>query len=189
MFERLRQSAYAINPKVEVEFYLISCGMVEIARNNCIAPKFKAIWGCEFHYGKEGEIEFLKKIVTHTEKTRYLFQLAKGVETKDDGKTFVYRDVPAEELHIPLTQVIYVGDGASDIPCFSLLNEQQGITIGVYKDSTPQDWKEIEISQSQRLINLASAEYSEDSELMRSLTLAVESLAQKITPIQLSVDE
>ncbi len=101
----------------------------------------------------------------------------------------VYRDVQAEELHIPLTQVIYVGDGASDIPCFSLLNEQQGITIGVYKDSTPQDWKEIEISQSQRLINLASAEYSEDSELMRSLTLAVESLAQKITPIQLSVDE
>ncbi len=102
----------------------------------------------------------------------------------------VYRDVQAEELHIPLTQVIYVGDGASDIPCFSLLNEQQGITIGVYKDTTAQEWShEIEISQSQRLMNLASAEYSEDSELMRSLTLAVESLAQKITPIQLSVDE
>ncbi|MDP8933020.1 MAG: HAD hydrolase-like protein [Cyanobacteriota bacterium] len=192
MFDRLRQSAYAINPKVEVEFYLISCGMVEIARNNCIAPKFKAMWGCEFHYGKEGEIEFVKKIVTHTEKTRYLFQLAKGVDNapKDDGKTFVYRDVPAEELHIPLTQVIYVGDGASDIPCFSLLNEQQGITIGVYKDSTAQDWsQEIEISQSQRLMNLASAEYSEDSELMRSLTLAVESLAKKISLLELSVGE
>jgi len=194
MFDRLRQSAYAINPKVEVEFYLISCGMVEIARNNCIAPNFKAMWGCEFSYGKDGGIEFLKKLVTHTEKTRYLFQLAKGIDNApkndDEGKNFVDRDASAKKLHVPLTQVIYVGDGASDIPCFSLLNEEQGIAIGVYKDSTPQDWsQEVEISQSQRVINLASAEYSEDSELMRSLTLAVESLAKKISLLQLSVDE
>lgn len=127
MFDRLRQSAYQINPKVEVEFYLITCGMVEIARHNCIAPHFKATWGCEFSYGKDGGIEFLKKIVTHTEKTRYLFQIAKGVEHhKDDGQTFVYRDLPPEELHVPLTQIIYVGDGASDIPCFSLMNQEQG---------------------------------------------------------------
>ncbi|MBE9185697.1 HAD family hydrolase [Microcoleus sp. LEGE 07076] len=195
MFDRLRQSACAINPKVEVEFYLISCGMVEIARNNCIAPNFKAMWGCEFSYGKDGGIEFLKKLVTHTEKTRYLFQLAKGIDSNpkeddDDGKSFVYRDASAKELHVPLTQVIYVGDGSSDIPCFSLLNEQQGIALGVYKDSTAQDWsREVEISQSQRVINLAPAEYSEDSELMRSLTLAVESLAKKISLLQLSVGE
>ncbi|MEG4417956.1 hypothetical protein QUA70_05010 [Microcoleus sp. LAD1_D5] len=62
--------------------------------------------------------------------------------------------------------------------------------FGVYKDSTAQDWsQEIEISQSQRLMNLASAEYSEDSELMRSLTLAVESLAKKISLLELSVGE
>jgi len=154
------------------------------------------MWGCEFYYGKDGGIEFLKKLVTHTEKTRYLFQLAKGIDNApknnddDEGKNFVYRDASAKKLHVPLTQVIYVGDGSSDIPCFSLLNEQQGIAIGVYKDSTAQDWsREVEISQSQRVRNLASAEYSEDSELMRSLTLAVESLAKKISLLQLSVDE
>ena len=191
MFDRLRRSAYEINPKVEVEFYLISCGMVDIARYNCIAPNFKEMWGCEFHYNKDGGIEFLKKIVTHTEKTRYLFQLAKGIEgQQQDGKTFVYRDVPAEELHVPLTQVIYVGDGASDIPCFSLLNEEQGTAIGVYKDRTPEEWnREIEISKSQRLANLAPAEFGEGSELMRSLTLAVESLCKQISLLQLSVGE
>lgn len=97
------------------------------------------MWGCEFYYGKDGGIEFLKKLVTHTEKTRYLFQLAKGIDNaaKDDdnGKTFVYRDASAKELHLPLTQVIYVGDGSSDIPCFSLLNEEQGIAIGVVGSS------------------------------------------------------
>ena len=191
MFDRLRRSAYEINPKVEVEFYLISCGMVDIARYNCIAPNFKEMWGCEFHYNKDGGIEFLKKIVTHTEKTRYLFQIAKGIEgQQQDGKTFVYRDVPPEELHVPLTQVIYVGDGASDIPCFSLLNEEQGMAIGVYKDTTPKEWsREIEISKSQRLANLAPAEFGEGSELMRSLTLAVESLCKQISLLQLSVGE
>jgi hypothetical protein len=191
MFDRLRQSACEINPKVELEFYLISCGMVDIARYNCIAPNFKEMWGCEFHYNQDGGIEFLKKIVTHTEKTRYLFQIAKGIDgQQQDGKTFVYRDVPPEELHVPLTQVIYVGDGASDIPCFSLLNEEGGTAIGVYKDRTPEEWnREIEISKSQRLANLAPAEYGEDSELMRSLTLAVESLCKQISLLQLSVGE
>ncbi len=91
---------------------------------------------------------------------------------------------------MPLTQVIYVGDGASDIPCFSLLNEEQGTAIGVYKDRTPEEWnREIEISKSQRLANLAPAEFGEGSELMRSLTLAVESLCKQISLLQLSVGE
>lgn len=73
-----------------------------------------------------------------------------------------------------------MGDGSSDIPCFSLLNEQQRIAIRVDKNSTVQDWsREVEISQSQRAIDLAPAEYSEDAEFMRSLTLAVERLAKK----------
>ncbi|MEB3178274.1 MAG: HAD family hydrolase [Nostocaceae cyanobacterium] len=191
MFDYLRDRAKEVNSKVEVEFYLITCGMVEIARHNCIAPDFKSMWGCEFHYGKEGGIEFLKKIVTHTEKTRYLFQLAKGItDNTDDGKTFIYRDVPSEELHVPLTQVIYVGDGASDIPCFSVMNQENGIAIGLYKDSTAKAWRrELSITQSQRVANLAPVDYSESSELMQSLTLAVESICKQISLRQLSVGE
>ncbi|MBD2532094.1 HAD hydrolase-like protein [Nostoc flagelliforme FACHB-838] len=191
MFDRLQQCAHKSNPKVEVEFYLITCGMVEIARHNCIAPNFKAMWGCEFSYGDRNGIEFLKKIVTHTEKTRYLFQIAKGFDDyQDDGKTFVYRDLPPEELHVPLSQVIYVGDGESDIPCFSLMNQEQGTAIALYKDSTPEEWgRKLQITQSQWVANLAPVDYSENSELMRSLTLAVEGLCKQIALQQLSVGE
>ncbi|NDJ20492.1 HAD hydrolase-like protein [Nostoc sp. B(2019)] len=191
MFDHLQQCAHELNPKVEVEFYLITCGMVEIARHNCIAPNFKAMWGCEFSYDDRNGIEFLKKIVTHTEKTRYLFQIAKGFDDyQDDGKTFVYRDLPPEELHIPLTQVIYVGDGESDIPCFSLMNQEQGTAIALYKDSTPEEWgRELKMTQSQRVANLAPVDYSENSELMQSLTLAVEGLCKRIALQQLSVGE
>jgi hypothetical protein len=191
MFDHLQQCAHQLNPKVEVEFYLITCGMVEIARHNCIAPNFKAMWGCEFSYGDRNGIEFLKKIVTHTEKTRYLFQIAKGFDDyQDDGKTFVYRDLPPEELHIPLSQVIYVGDGESDIPCFSLMNQEQGTAIALYKDSTPEEWgRDLKMTQSQRVANLAPVDYSENSELMQSLTLAVEGLCKRIALQQLSVGE
>lgn len=191
MFDHLRQRVRELNPKVEVEFYLITCGMVEIARHNRIASHFKGMWGCEFYYGEHGEIEFLKKIVTHTEKTRYLFQITKGLdEDEGDGKTFVYRDLPKEELHVPLTQVIYVGDGESDIPCFSLMNQEQGTAIGLYKNCTPKEWgRDLSITKSQRVANLAPVDYKNNSELMRSLTLAVESLCKQISLQQLSVGE
>ncbi|MDY7023395.1 MAG: haloacid dehalogenase-like hydrolase, partial [Cyanobacteriota bacterium] len=64
MFSRLRQCAHAIEPEIELEFYLITSGFVEIARCNPIAKHFKAMWGCEFHYNDQGEIEFLKRSLT-----------------------------------------------------------------------------------------------------------------------------
>lgn len=191
MFAHLREAARVINPEIEIEYYLISSGMIEVARNNPVAPYFKAMWGCEFHYNKDGGIEFMKKLVTHTEKTRYLFQIAKGIDSQEnDGKMFIFRDIPREEMHIPLTQMIYVGDGTSDIPCFSVLNEEGGIAIGVYKDGTAKEWsQEKSISRSQRVANLAAADYSENSELMQSLKLAVEGICKKISLHQLSVGE
>lgn len=191
MFDHLRQRTQELNPKVEVEFYLITSGMVEIARHNCIASNFKAMWGCEFSYGEHGGIEFVKKIVTHTEKTRHLYELAKGLDDSDqNGTAFVYRDFPKEKLHVPLTQVIYVGDGESDIPCFSLMNQEQGTAIALYKDITPEEWgRDLSISQSQRVANLAPVDYNKDSELMQSLTLAVESLCKQISLHQLSAGE
>lgn len=191
MFDTLREAARVINPKIEIEYYLISSGMVEVARNNPVASNFKAMWGCEFYYNKDGGIKFMKKIVSHTEKTRYLFQIAKGIDRLEkDGKMFLFRDMPREEMHIPLTQMIYVGDGTSDIPCFSVLNEEGGIAIAVYKNSTSEEWsQENSISRSQRVANLAVADYSQDSELMQSLKLAVEGICKKISLLQLSVGE
>jgi phosphoglycolate phosphatase-like HAD superfamily hydrolase len=191
MFDRLHQIAEKLNPKTELEFYCITGGIGEIVRNTPIAKFFANIWGCEFHYNEHGEIEFLKRSISHTEKTRYLLQVAKGSDSPEgDGRAFAYRDVPESELHVPLSQIIYVGDGASDVPCFSLINDDNGIAIGVYKPNIEQKWgQDVEVTQSQRVSNLAPADYHEQSELMQSLTLAVESLCKKISLRQLSVGE
>lgn len=166
MFDRLLQRAQAIVPEASVEFYLITSGFVEIARNTSIAKYFKAMWGCEFHYSETGEVEFLKKSLSHPEKPRHLYYLSKGInDSSDKDLLFVYEDIPPEERAIPLSNVIYVGDGTSDIPCFAMLNREGGTAIGVYKEGSPQEWaKNYQPSQGQRVINLAPADYSEESE-------------------------
>lgn len=107
MFERVRSCAQAIVPGIEVCFYLLSSGFLEIVRGTPIADEFTALWGCTFHYDEQGRISFPKQLVTHAEKVRYVLQVSKGVsDQSEDGRpTNVYREVPEDELHIPLSQV------------------------------------------------------------------------------------
>ena len=191
MFERLRQCAQNLIEDVEVEFYLISGGFIEMALNNSIAENFKAMWGCRFHYGEEGEIQFIKQQMTNTEKTSYLYYLSKGLDTdKEKDLMFAYGNVSNDELHIPLTQVIYVGDGASDAPCFAVINQSGGIAIGLYKEGNTEKWSEQEkIDANQRVANIAPPDYRENSELMQSLTLSVECICKQIALRRLSIEE
>lgn len=191
MFERLRQCAYNVVDDVEVEFYLISGGFIEIAHHTSIASNFKAMWGCRFHYGEDGEIKFIKQQMTNTEKTSYLYYLSKGMDAeKEKDLMFAYSNVSNDKLRIPLTQVIYVGDGASDAPCFAVVNQNGGTGIGLYKEGDTESWSEQEkINVNQRVANIAPPNYGENSELMQSLTLAVEGICKQIVLRQLGVGE
>ena len=191
MFERLRRCARNVIEDVEVEFYLISGGFIEMARNTSIASNFKAMWGCRFHYGEDEEIKFIKQQMTNTEKTSYLYYLSKGLDTdKEKDLMFAYSNMSDDKLHIPLTQVVYVGDGASDAPCFAVVNQSGGIGIGLYKKEDSQQWSEREkIDVNQRVANIAPPDYSENSELMQSLTLAVECICKQIALRKLSTGE
>ncbi len=193
LYERLQQNIEAINSEIELEFYLISGGFVDIPRHTPLAQYFKRMWGCEFHYGETGAIEFIKKQMTHSEKTRYLYYISKGIEDSQNEKDLIsnYRDLSTDDLHIPLGQVIYIGDGASDIPCFDVIKQYGGMSIGIYPDGdSADDWDYLEnVRDSQKLSNLVPASYEEDSELVRSLSLGVEHMAKKISLLKLSLGE
>ena len=191
MFDRLQQQILNLDLEIDLEFYLITGGFADIPRGTNIAKYFKQIWGCEFHYNDKGEIEFLKRQMTHTEKTRYLYYLSKGID-KENEKDLIYnyQDLPADKIHVPLNQVIYVGDGSSDIPCFTVLNQYGGIAIGIYSQNlTADEWEHLEnISASQKLSSLVQANYQKDSELMRSLLLAIDCIGKRIALRKLSVE-
>ncbi|MEO0458715.1 MAG: haloacid dehalogenase-like hydrolase [Cyanobacteria bacterium P01_A01_bin.114] len=190
LFAHLQQKIQAISEDTELEFYLISGGFVDIPRNTSVAKDFVRMWGCELHYDETGAVAFMKRQMTHTEKTRYLYYLSKGIEQSDNEKDLIYNypNLPADELHVPLNQVIYVGDGASDIPCFDVIRQHGGTAIGIYAEGrSAEQWEYLEeIKSSQRLSNLVPASYEKDSELVQSLSLSVESLAKKLALHQLS---
>ena len=184
LFNRLQQKIHKIDDGIELEFYLISGGFVEIPRNTPLAKDFRRMWGCEFHYGESGEIEFLKKQMTHAEKTRYLYYISQGIEKAENEKDLIYnyQSSNADDLHIPLGQVIYVGDGASDVPCFDVMGQYGGMSIGIYDEGrSAKDWENLEsITKTQKLSNLVPAGYKEETELVRSLYLCVECIAKRI---------
>lgn len=148
------------------------------------------MWGCVFHSGDTGEITFIKRMISHPEKTRYLLQLAKGLGAESGQPTDVYRDLPDDQRHLPLDQMIYVGDGSSDMPVFGFLNERQGIAIGVYKSQTAAAWSgHARMNAQRRVENLAPVDYGAAGEMMQPLTLAVESICKRIALRQISRGE
>ncbi|GHA69102.1 haloacid dehalogenase-like hydrolase [Cognatilysobacter bugurensis] len=192
MFDRIRNTAQAVAEGLEVEFYVLTAGFVEVPCGTPIAHEFKAIWGSAGHYADDGRLVFPRRVVTYPEKVRYLLQLAKGLSVDGaDAPADVYRDVPQERWHVPFDQMVYVGDGASDLPAFDLVESRGGIAIGVFgPGESASGWsKGHDVHRGRRVHNLACADYREDAELMRSLCLAVESIAKLVALRRLGCGE
>jgi phosphoserine phosphatase len=183
IFDRLRGAARAIVGDIELEFYILTAGLAEVPSRTPIAQQFKAIWGSAGFYGEDGRLLFPKRVVTYPEKVRYLLQLAKGLSASGpDAPSDVYREVPDRDWHVPIDQMIYVGDGASDLPAFELVESRGGIAIGVFgPEASASGWsKGKDVHSGRRVTNLAQADFREDAELARSLMLGVESIAKLI---------
>lgn len=184
IFERLRQATNRANPRVNLEFYLISSGIGDVLRNTKIASEFNAIWASDFVYDDDGIACFPKRVVSFTDKTRYIFHVQKGIFGPDfDDKPFeVNRKIESASIRVPISQMIMVGDGYTDIPCFSLVRKDQGIAIGVYDRKNREKWgKAWGFIEDGRVSNLVPSDYREGSGLSDSLLMAVESIAARIS--------
>jgi hypothetical protein len=183
LFARLRDQVRRAHPQVQLEFYLISSGIGDVVRHTSIASEFNAIWASEFIYDETGGISFPRRIVSFTDKTRYLFHIQKGiVGPAFVGKPFeVNRKVPEDRLRVPFDQMVFVGDGYTDIPCFSLIRSSGGFAFGVWdpkhRDKRSRAWGFIEDG---RVSNLNQARYDDDAELYQWLEEALTSLAGRI---------
>ena len=188
VFASLREAATSVNPNIKLEFYLVSSGIGDVLRHTAIAHWFTEIWSSEFYYDDNGEAVYSKKIVSFTDKTRYLFHVQKGLigSAFKNNPFCVNKKVSAQDIRIPLDQMIVVGDGYTDIPMFSLIQKNGGTPIGVYdKSNTRTKWEQSwEFIQDGRVANLVSANYQQDSDLCNILTMAVKSLCNRITLAQ-----
>jgi hypothetical protein len=162
---------------------LISSGIGDVVRHTRIAHEFTGIWASEFIYDEQGGITFPRRIVSFTDKTRYLFHIQKGIVGPSYiGKPFeVNRKIPEDRLRVPFDQMVFVGDGYTDIPCFSLIRSSGGFAFGVWdpkhRDKRSRAWGFIEDG---RVSNLNQARYDDDAELYQWLEEALTSLAGRI---------
>jgi phosphoserine phosphatase len=182
-FARLRVTAREANPRATLEFYLISSGIGDILRHTPIAHEFTDIWASEFAYGVDGGIEFPRKIVSFTDKTRYLFHIQKGlIGQRARGRPFdVNQKRKPEQIRIPIDHMIFVGDGYTDIPCFSLVKKDGGVSIAVFDKTHVEKWANAyQFVHDGRVSNLLSANYAEQSDLSIFLGMAVKKLATDI---------
>jgi phosphoserine phosphatase len=160
MFGRLRDAAAEVMDglgEVTVEFHILSSGLAEIIRGTSIYDEFDSVAAGEFATDDDGAIKAAKRIISHVEKTRYCHAIARGDTPIEDVATRpvdLHTRLPEEETHVPLTQMVYCGDGASDVPVFSLMNRDGGIGLGVKPGDG--DWSAgDDMAKGRRVLNLA----------------------------------
>lgn len=127
-FDRI--NAYGETRGVQIEHYIISSGNREILKGTKIADKFTKIFACNYVYDENGIACWPKMIINYTSKTQCLFRISKGVlDIREDDKV----NEKTSQKRVEFENMIYIGDGITDIPCMTLIKERNGLSIAVYK--------------------------------------------------------
>ena len=127
-----RINAFGEEQGVQVEHYVISSGLREIIEGCSIAGEFKEIYASEFYYDPEGRPVWPKLAVNFTNKTQFVYRINKGVLDISDDKT-LNDSMPDDSKRVPFHNMIYVGDGLSDVPCMKMMRSYGGQAIAVYQ--------------------------------------------------------
>lgn len=190
IFPRLR-SEVAKYRDISIEFYVISTGLREvILGSEIVRSHFAEVYACEFGENEEGVLQDIKRCVTFTEKTRYLFEINKGLRFSKttENPLLVNTDVPKELRRISFKNMIYVGDGLTDIPCFSLVKEYGGHVFGVFDPTKKDKAKQalLEFLRPQRVLGMYEPLYRETDALGSLIEMAV---ATRCSQIELERDQ
>lgn len=170
-FERINR--YAEEAGVVVEHYVLSSGLKEIIEGTSIAKYFKKIYACEFLY-KDGQACWPKMAVNYTNKTQFVYRINKGV-LDINNDVDLNKSRPDDEKRVLFSNMIYIGDGLTDVPCMKLVKQSGGRSIAIYNpgqyhNATP-------LLEHNRVDWMFEADYSKGSELDRTMELLLKNLA------------
>ena len=128
---------------IRVEFYVISAGIGDMLRASALADAAHRIWACDFAYDCAGRLSHLKNVISFTDKTRFVYMVNKGKVGADylNRQYVVNERMTPEERPVPFENMVYIGDGPTDIPCMSLISDKGGYVIGILgKDNPNKAW-------------------------------------------------
>ena len=167
-----RVNTYGEKLGVQVEHYIISSGLKEIIEGTPIACEFKMIYAAEFCYDEKNVPIWPAMAVNYTSKTQFLFRINKGVLDVTEH-TRLNEYTPEDRRRVPFRNMIYIGDGFTDVPCMKLVTVNGGHSIAVYQE----DIKTANAMIKQGRVNFtAYADYSKGSKIEKIVFAVLEKI-------------
>ena len=159
---------------VQVEHYIISSGLREIIEGSSISGEFKEIYASEFYYDENGVPVWPKLAVNFTAKTQFVYRINKGVLDVSDDKT-LNDSMPDDSKRVPFTNMVYMGDGLSDVPCMKMMRAYGGQAIAVYQEGNRQGVEDLLVKG--RVDFIFPADYSEGTALDTTVKHIIQKMA------------
>lgn len=159
-FKRINQIGDDLG--IKVEHYIVSSGLREIIEGSSIYKHFREVFACEFLYDENNVACWPKNAVNYTTKTQFLFRINKGIlDISKDEELNKY--TPEDDRPVPFRNMIYIGDGLTDVPCMKLVKANGGYSIAVYTKGKRN--KVESLITHERVDFISLADYSEGSDL------------------------
>ncbi len=172
-----RINKYAKDKNIHIEHYVNSSGLMEMIEGTKIAKEFKKIFACSYLYEIDGKAIWPAVSVNYTNKTQFLFKINKGIDSIYDAK-IINEFIPREERVIPFSNMIYFGDGDTDIPCMKLVKEQGGHSIAVYAPRIREKkTNSLKLISEDRVNFVCPADYSEGKEIDRVVKIIIDKIS------------
>jgi hypothetical protein len=181
--------------EITIEHYIVSTGLRQMILGSAIAEHVDGVWACDFvehvapggflagvqqELESEPQLKDIVYVIDNTTKTRAVFEINKGANKYPDEIT-VNAQMAHEDRRIPFENMIYVADGPSDVPVFSILNHYGGKTYAVYNEGSIAQFRQVKaLSEQDRVQGYGPADYREDTHTHMWLTTAVEDIALAI---------
>ena len=169
--------------EISLEHYVVSTGFTRTIRGSAIADYLDGVWGCEFIESQDREpaiIDQIAYVLDNTTKTRAVFEINKGVNKHPD-EIDVNATIKKEDRRIPFQNMIYIADGPSDVPVFSVVKVNGGRTYGVYNPGHEKEFQQVKrLQKDGRVDGMGPADYREGSATWMWLRDEVTEIAERI---------
>lgn len=166
------------NNEIKIKHYIISAGLKELLNGISIKHEFANIFACEYHFDAHDRAGFPTIVVNDTNKTQYLFRINKG---KEEVRQSINQHMPSENRAIPFENILYIGDGETDVPCMTLTRENGGHAIAVYPPNNHKG-KDIcrQLFKDKRIDYFAPADYTKSGKFYQRVQFILDSMIANI---------
>tara|TARA_Y100001936_G_scaffold250301_1_gene302729 strand:+ start:6176 stop:7006 length:831 start_codon:yes stop_codon:yes gene_type:complete len=177
-FDNINQYIKSKHHMIKIAHYVISAGHHEILESTSIHHKLTNVFGSQYYFDNKGRATFPKNVVTDTAKTQFLFRINKGKEKVSDS---INSHMPEDKRPIPFENMIYIGDGLTDVPSMALIKKQNGHAVSVYpKNSKEQKKVSADLLSAKRVDFIAEANYTKSSILYKRICLLIDMISARI---------